>query len=131
MRAIRLVFVLLVAVILIGVALANRQMITVSLFPAQFGQYLGGSWSLTMPAFLALFLAILFGVLIGFIWEWMREASLRAEASRRAHDVARLEREVQQLRQDHAAPKDEVLAILGSSQPGKGTTAVVVAADPR
>ena len=131
MRAIRLVFVLLVAVILIGVALANRQMMTVSLFPAQFGQYLGGSWSLTVPAFLALFLAVLFGVLVGFIWEWLREASLRAQASRHAQAVTRLEREVQQLRQAHAAPRDEVLAILGKSPAPTSGTAVAVPADPR
>lgn len=117
MRVIRLAFVIVLAVILIGIALANRQMITVSLFPANFGQYLGGGWSLTVPAFLALFLAILFGVLIGFIWEWLRESSQRAEANRRAHELARLEREVAQLRQTHAAPKDDVLAILDAPRP--------------
>lgn len=133
MRAIRLVFVFLVAVVLIGVALANRQMITISLFPAQFGQYLGGNWSLTLPAFLALFVAVLFGVLIGFLWEWLREASIRAKASRQKQELSRLEREVQQLRQEHAAPKDEVLAILSkSSTTGNGSsTAVAVTADPR
>lgn len=117
MRVIRLAFVIVLAVILVGIALANRQMITVSLFPANFGQFLGGGWSLTMPAFLALFVAILFGVLVGFLWEWLRESSLRADASRNAHEVARLQREVAQLRQTHAAPKDEVLAILDAPRP--------------
>ncbi len=133
MRVIRLAFVILLAIVLIGIALANRQMITVSLFPANFGQYLGGTWSLTMPAFLALFLAILFGVLIGFVWEWMREASLRNEAGRRAHEVARLEREVADLRQTHAAPRDEVLAILDAPKPSKPATggAVVVTSGHR
>lgn len=115
MRVIRLAFVILLAVILIGLALANRQFVTVGLFPAQFGQYLGGSWSLTLPAFVVIFLAILFGVLIGFVWEWLREASIRAEAGRKTQQVARLEREVAELRHAHAAPKDEVLAILDAS----------------
>lgn len=115
MRAIRLAFVILLAIILIGVALANRQMISVGLFPAQFGQYLGGSWSLTMPAFIAFFVAIMFGVVIGLIWEWLREAGLRAESSRRAAELARLEREVGHLRKTHAQPRDEVLAILDNA----------------
>ena len=117
MRAIRLAFVIILAVILIGIALANRQLITVGLFPAQFGQYLGGTWSLTMPAFIAFFLAIMFGVVVGLIWEWLREAGLRAESSRRAAELARLEREVGHLRKTHDAPRDEVLAILDGSKP--------------
>ncbi len=115
MRAIRLAFVILLAIILLGVALANRQLITVGLFPAQFGQFLGGSWSLTMPAFIAFFVAIMFGVVVGLIWEWLREAGLRAESSRRAAELARLEREVGHLRSGPSKQKDEVLAILDQS----------------
>lgn len=117
MRAIRLAFVILLAIVLIGIAMANRGLVTISLFPANFGQYLGGSWSLTMPIFLALFLAILFGVLVGFVWEWLRESAIRAEASRKAGQVQRLEREVAQLRDRHAAPRDEVLAIVDGPNP--------------
>lgn len=112
MRAIRLAFVIILAIVLIGIAMANRGMVTISLFPANFGQYLGGTWSLTMPVFLALFLAILFGVLVGFIWEWLRESAIRAEANRKASEVQRLQREVAQLRDAHAAPRDEILAIV-------------------
>lgn len=126
MRALRLAFVILLAIILLGVALANRQMITVGLFPAQFGQFLGGSWSLTMPAFIAFFLAIMFGVVVGLIWEWLREAGLRAESSRRAAELARLEREMGHLRSTGPSKhKDEVLAILDQSSartaPSAGT----------
>ena len=122
MRLFRLAFVVILALVLIGVALANRQAVTVSLFPADLAPYLGGSWALTMPVFLALFVAILFGVLIGFVWEWLREASLRAEANRRAQHVARLEREVAELRRAHAAPQDDVLAILEQPRaPAEGT----------
>lgn len=129
MRLIRLAFVTILALILIAVALANRQLITISLLPADLASYLGGSWSLTLPAFLALFLAILFGVLVGFIWEWLREASLRAEAKRRAAHVAQLEHEVAALRRTHAAPKDDVLAIL--EQPRNPATTGGAPADAR
>lgn len=112
MRIIRLVLVLALAVVLVLVALANRSMVTVNLFPAQFGKYLGGQWSLTMPLFLVVFLGIALGLVIGLVWEYLRESRLRSESSRRAHRVASLENEVGHLRQTHSAPRDEVLAIL-------------------
>lgn len=130
MRLIRLAFVILLALILIGIALANHQMMTISLFPANFGQYLGGDWSLTMPAFLALFLAIVFGVLVGFVWEWLREAGIRAEAGRKATEVARLEREVQHLRKTHAAPQDDVLAIIDAPKQTRPVPGAAVPALP-
>lgn len=117
MRIIRMAFVIVLAVVLIGVALANYHMVTLRLFPANFGQFLGGDWSVTMPIFVALFLAMLFGVLIGFFWEWLRVSRQRAESSHRAHEITRLKSELAQLRKAHAAPKDEVLAILDAQSP--------------
>lgn len=115
MRAIRLFFIALLAVVLILVALANRGMVTVSLVPASFAQFTGGQWSLTLPMFVALFLAMVFGLIVGLIWEWLREANLRAESKTRARELSRLEREMGDLRRTHAAPRDDVLAILDDS----------------
>ncbi len=112
MRAIRLIFFVILAVVLILVATANRAPITVGLMPQGIAEFTGRAWTLTMPGFLALFLAMVFGVLVGLIWEWLREAHLRAESKSRAQDLQRLQREVGDLRRTHAAPKDEVLAIL-------------------
>ena len=112
MRFIRLLFVLTLAVILLAIALANRGAVTLKAFPASLDQYFGGSWQITLPLFLVIFLAIVFGIIVGFIWEWLREAHIRSEASRRKTEVDRLEREVGQLRQRHNAPTDEVLAII-------------------
>ncbi|MDT1063733.1 LapA family protein [Paracoccus sp. CPCC 101403] len=122
MRAIRLFFIVLLAAVLILVALANRGAMTVSLLPENLTRFTGGQWSVTMPAFLALFLAMVFGLLIGLVWEWMRESSQRAEAKARARELARLEREVGDLRRTHAKPRDEVLAILddASARPASG-----------
>ena len=112
MRFIRLLFVALLAIFLIALALANRQVVTLNAFPANFDQYLGGNWSVSLPLFLVLFLAIAFGVVVGFIWEWLREAHLRRESRQRAADVSRLEQEVGHLRTNHVGPRDEVLAIV-------------------
>ena len=118
MRTIRIFFVVTLAIVLILVAAANRAPVTVGLLPETIAAFTGRAWTLTMPAFVALFLAMVFGVLVGLVWEWLREAHIRSEASRRAGEVARLEREVGALRDQHKAPRDEVLAILDGQKTG-------------
>lgn len=107
-----MLFVAVLAISLLTVALANRQIVDVSLFPGQFGQYLGGTWSARMPLFLVILLSLLIGMVLGLIWDWLRESHLRQESNRRAFELRQLEREVGGLRTTHAAPRDEVLAIL-------------------
>lgn len=112
MRFLRLIFVVALAIVLVAVALANREIVTLSAFPANFGQYLGGRWAVDLPLFLVIFLAFALGMLAGLVWEWLRESHIRREARRHSDRAARLENEVDHLRHRHAAPKDEVLAII-------------------
>lgn len=134
MRFIRLLFLALLAVVLVAVALANRDIVTLSAFPANFGQYLGGRWSVDMPLFMVIFLAFALGMLAGLVWEYLREAHIRRQARQRSAEIARLESEVGHLRRNHAAPRDEILAIVdrpksapaarpvASAEPAPGTT---------
>ncbi|WBU54548.1 lipopolysaccharide assembly LapA domain-containing protein [Paracoccus sp. SCSIO 75233] len=128
MRFIRLLFVAVLAIILVGIALANRGTVTVRAVPEGLEQYFWGGWQITIPLFLVIFLAILFGIVIGLIWEWLREAHIRSEAARRKEEVAQLQREVGSLRDTHNAPRDEVKAILDkpkpvpSAEPAPGST---------
>jgi hypothetical protein len=85
------------------------------MFPESLASLTGGQWSLTMPGFLALFLAMVFGLIVGLIWEWLREAGIRADAKAKTQELARLEREMGDMRRKHAQPQDEVLAILDQS----------------
>lgn len=121
MRYLRLLFVVALALVLVAVALANRGAVTLSLFPANFGQYLGGDWSLQVPLFLVILGAFALGMLAGLVWEWLREAHIRREARQRQAQVDRLEAELGHLRQRHAAPKDDVLAILDAPAPAAAT----------
>lgn len=124
MRLIRLLFLVFLAIVLIAIALANRDVVTLSAFPANFGAYLGGRWAVDLPLFLVIFLAFACGMLAGLVWEYLREAHIRREARQRSAEVARLESEVGHLRDRHAAPRDEVLAILdqpkGAARPAAG-----------
>lgn len=112
MRIIRMLFVALLALVLIVVALANRQIVVVRVFPANFDAWVGGDWSVSMPLFLVIFLAMLIGMVLGLVWEWLRESQLRTESAHRAREIAALEREVGALRSHNVQPRDEVLAIL-------------------
>lgn len=130
MRFLRLLFVILLAIVLIAVALANREIVTLNAFPANFGQFLGGQWSIQLPLFLVIFLAVAFGMLAGLIWEYLREAHIRREARSRSAEVARLEREVGSLRQQHANPRDEVLAIVDAPRKMPATARPIASAEP-
>ncbi len=129
MRYVRMLLVALLAIILVGVALANRQLVTVSLFPGRLDRYMGGDWQVQMPLFLVIILALLAGMILGLIWEWMRETAVRQESARRAHDLQVLEREVRGLRVTHHAPRDEVLAILDAPKPGPAPAPTPAAAN--
>lgn len=112
MRYIRYVFLAVLAVILITLALANRDVVTLNLLPAELSGFLGLSWQVTLPLFIVIFLGIIAGILVGFVWEWIRERRLRAEGKRAKRAAVDLAREVKTLKTDPAKPRDEVLALL-------------------
>ena len=114
MRYLRYLFLAVLGIVLLTVALANRAPVTVKLLPEELALFLGWAPQITLPLFLLIFAGIVAGLLIGFVWEWLREHKHRAEASRERRERQRLEREVKDLRQPAPGSSDEVLAILDS-----------------
>ncbi len=113
MAYLRYGFAALVAALLITFALANRMMVEVKLLPDTVASLLGIDYRYSLPLFLLVAVAMGAGLLLGFIWEWLREKGLRAEASRlrREQDALRSELE----RVEKIAPqarKDDVLALV-------------------
>jgi lipopolysaccharide assembly protein A len=111
-RTLRYVFLALLAIVLMTVALANRAPVALRLVPDDVGAFLGLGGAVTLPLFLIIFGGIVAGLLIGFVWEWFREAKHRSSASSKTREVSRLERELAVLRDAKAEPEDEVLALL-------------------
>jgi uncharacterized integral membrane protein len=111
-KALRLVFLGLTALLLLTVALANRAPVELRLLPADLAALTGLTWAMELPLFLVIFAGIILGVLIGFVWEWLREARIRSTAGARAREIARLERELSDLKQSAAGAEDDVLALL-------------------
>lgn len=112
MRYIRYGFWACVAICLIVVGLGNRGLVDLRLMPEELGQLVGFNGTVSVPLFAVIFGAIAIGLLIGFVWEWLRERKHRAEASRKSREVQKLERQVEQLKGEKHEGKDEVLALL-------------------
>jgi len=111
MSYLRAGFLGLLAIVLVTVALANRGPVTVALLPAEMSGLLGLSWAATLPLYLVIFAAIIAGILIGFVWEWLREHRYRSAAVRERREREKLEREMRNLKTDEARG-DDVLALL-------------------
>lgn len=111
-RSLRYLCLGLLAIALLTVALANRAPVTLRLLPDDVGAFLGLGGAVEMPLFLVIFGGIVAGLLIGFVWEWFREAKYRSNSHSKSREVSRLERELAVLRNTKAEPEDDVLALL-------------------
>ncbi|WP_120500598.1 lipopolysaccharide assembly protein LapA domain-containing protein [Roseovarius sp. EL26] len=112
MRYIRYASIAIFAVALILVAMANRSMVTLKIFPDELAHLAALNPSFQLPLFVVILGGILLGLIIGFVWEWIREAKERSEAARQAREMQRLQAEVKRLKGVQSQNKDEVLAIL-------------------
>ena len=112
MRYVRYLCIVVFAVALISVALANRQVVTLQLLPNDLPFEIAVNPSIELPLFLVILGSIVVGLLVGFVWEWIREYGLRADAAKQAREKRRLEREVKRLTDEKHEGKDEVLALL-------------------
>lgn len=111
-RYLRYFFLIVLAIFLVMVAIANRTPVTLHAMPVDVAAVTDMRYALTVPLYLVIFGSIIIGLLIGFVWEWFREHKHRANATSRAREIARLERELEALRRSNPEPKDEVLALL-------------------
>jgi uncharacterized integral membrane protein len=84
------------AVVIIAFAVANRQIITVSLDPFS-SEYPAAS--LTLPLFALVIVLLVVGVLIGGIAAWLRQARWRRTARRLEREIADLHIEIEGLKQ--------------------------------
>lgn len=112
MRYVRYVCIAVFALALISIALANRGMVALKVLPTEVAHWFAVNPALELPLFLIILGSIVAGLLVGFVWEWIREYGQRAEAAKQAREMRRLEREVARLKGEKHKGKDEVLALL-------------------
>lgn len=112
MRYLRYVLLALVALCLVTLALANRTSVAVRLLPDDLAALTGISWGLSLPVWLVFVAGLLAGLILGFVWEWLREHRHRAAARSGKREVQRLERELSVMRDASGLPQDDVLALI-------------------
>ena len=115
MKILRYAFWVIVAVCLIIIGLANRGMVTVQAMPDAIAGLFGASRNVTVPLFVVIFAGFALGLLVGFVWEWLREHAQRAEARAKTAEIARLHRELGRMQVEKSVGKDEVLALLDAT----------------
>ena len=111
MRYLRFGFLAVLAAVLVTVALANSDSVTLTVLPTDMAALLGWNASMTLPLFMVIMGGIVAGLLIGFVWEWLRERHIRAEAARSRREVARLEGELSRAK---AQPAAQAAAVSGT-----------------
>lgn len=112
MRYIRYACIIVFGIALVAIALANRDYVTVQVLPNEVANLFATNPQISLPMFIVIYAGVLAGLLVGFIWEWIREHGQRAEGARSAREMRRLEREVKRLKGEKHEGKDDVLAIL-------------------
>lgn len=112
MRYVRYLSIVIFAVALVSVALANRGMVSLQVLPAEISGFFALNPSVRLPLFIVILGSVLAGLLIGFVWEWIREYGERAEAAKQAREMRRLQRELDKLRAEKYQGKDDVIALL-------------------
>lgn len=111
MRTLSALFWLLIAAALVTLGLANRDLVRLRVVPESLGEAIGLSPVVDLPLFMVVFLGFGLGILLGLVWEWIREIPERAEARATARELARLRAEVARLG-GRTAERDEVAALL-------------------
>ena len=98
------------AVVIIGFAVANRQIVTVSFDPFSVTE---PAAVLTLPLFALIILLLIVGVLIGGAAAWLRQSRWRSSARRLEREVADLRQKVDAL----GGPAGEPSLVGGGGSP--------------
>ena len=111
MRLIRTLFLFCLAMLLILLSLANSEKVTLYFIPETLATLFKFKIAVNIPLFLVFFSGIFIGLVIGFVWEWLREYKFRVEANNYQKKLLKAETELSEL---HAKEnkKDDVLTLL-------------------
>ena len=112
LKYLRYLVLLAIALCLLTLALANRAPVTLKALPDDLAGLAAAQWQVDLPLFVVIFGGVAIGLLIGFVWEWLREHRYRSEAGTKAAEARRLQRELAAMRDAKGEVQDDVLAIL-------------------
>jgi len=108
---IRTLFLFCLATLLFLLSLANSEKVNLYFLPENLTALFEIEMAISIPLFLVFFSGIFIGLVIGFLWEWLREYKFRVEANNYQKRLLKAENELSEL---HAKEnkKDDVLTLL-------------------
>lgn len=112
LRYLKYLFLIVVALALVLMAMANRETVALEVIPEELANWLGVQYAVELPLFAVILGGVVVGLLVGFVWEWLREHRHRAEAKTQKRTARELEREVASLRGSRRDTQDEILALV-------------------
>ncbi|MBK5928541.1 lipopolysaccharide assembly protein LapA domain-containing protein [Rhodobaculum claviforme] len=118
LRVFKYVVLLVLALGIVVLSLANRGPMTLQLLPHDLATFAGYNQTIELPVFVVILAGVAVGLLIGFIWEWLREYRLRADAARARAEAKRLRATM--AREGRPATQSEADDVLALLEGGKG-----------
>ena len=86
----------------------------IRILPSELEGFFGGGMIFSIPIFVLFLSGVIFGLFVGFVWEWIREMKYRSASSRKSKELAKVENELNQLKRDSGQNDDEVLLLLNN-----------------
>ena len=111
MRYLRHLFLSLSAVVLVSIALANLELIELSLLPLVLADSFEFQIQFKAPLFIIIISCIAVGLFIGFFWEWLRSTKKRLSATSDRRKLARLSQEITELKSIDDEDEEDVLLL--------------------
>ena len=86
----------------------------IRIIPIELEGFLGGGMIFSIPIFVLFLCGVIFGLFVGFVWEWIREMKHRSASSRKSKELAKVENELSQLKRESGQNEDEILLLLNN-----------------
>ena len=84
------------------------------ILPSELEGFFGGGMIFSIPIFVLFLCGVIFGLFVGFVWEWIREMKHRSASSRKSKELAKVENELSQLKRERGQNEDEILLLLNN-----------------
>lgn len=115
MRYVKYFLIAVIAIILITVAFANRQVVSLTVLPQGLEPFIGLNaivGPIQMPLYAVVFAGVAAGLTLGFLVEWIRESKHRRAAEQNLRKQRQLEAQVRKMKAKENAGKDELIVLV-------------------
>ena len=86
----------------------------IRILPSELDGFFRGGMVFSIPVFVLFLCGVIFGLFVGFVWEWIREMKHRSASSRKSKELAKVENELSQLKRESGQNEDEILLLLNN-----------------